>query len=181
LVRTRNGLLPRLDFFLTLGQTGYSDSFGNAIGRMIGDGYDIQAGASFSYPVRNRRAEALHRRAGLGRDQSVEALDNLARLVEEDVRAAYIEVERAREQIAASAASSRLQEEKLAAETERFRVGTSTAFQVAQAQRDLVSSQIAEVQAVVENLTAIVALFRLEGSLLERRGVAAPGRLPVSE
>jgi outer membrane protein len=26
-VVTRNGLLPRLDFFITLGKTGYADSF----------------------------------------------------------------------------------------------------------------------------------------------------------
>jgi hypothetical protein len=50
---------------------------------------------------------------------------------------------------------------------------------VAQAQRDLLQSQIGEVSAVVANLKAIVELFRLEGSLLLRRGIEAPGRDPV--
>jgi outer membrane protein TolC len=58
-------------------------------------------------------------------------------------------------------------------------VGKSTSLLVAQAQRDLVSSQIAEVEAVVNCLKALVDLYRLEGSLLERRGVIAPGRAVV--
>ena len=64
-------------------------------------------------------------------------------------------------------------------ETEKFRVGKSTSLWVAQAQRDVVSSQIAEVEAVVNCLKALVELYRLEGSLLERRGVIAPGREPA--
>jgi outer membrane protein TolC len=54
-------------------------------------------------------------------------------------------------------------------------VGKSTSLLVAQAQRDLVASQIAETQAVANYLKALVALYRLEGSLLQRRGIAAPG------
>ena len=46
---------------------------------------------------------------------------------------------------------------------------------MAQAQRDLLASQIAEVQAVVNQLSALTALYRLDGSLLERRGIAVPG------
>ena len=50
---------------------------------------------------------------------------------------------------------------------------------VAQAQRDLVSSRIAEVQSVVNYLQSFVEMYRQEGSLLERRGIAGPGREPV--
>ncbi len=64
-------------------------------------------------------------------------------------------------------------------ETEKFRLGKSTSLLVAQAQRDLVSSQIDEVQAVVSYLKAFVEMYRLEGSLLDRRGITAPGREPV--
>ena len=47
---------------------------------------------------------------------------------------------------------------------------------VAQAQRDLLTAQINEVQAKAAYLKAVVALYQLEGSLLERRGVQCPGR-----
>jgi len=49
---------------------------------------------------------------------------------------------------------------------------------VAQVERDLLASQIAEVQAVANCLKAYVELYRLEGSLLDRRGIAAPARNP---
>ena len=97
-----------------------------------------------------------------------------------DVRTAYIEVNRAKKQISATIATRKLQEEKLRIETEKFRVGRSTMFLVAQAQRDLLFSQISEIEAVVNYLKALVELHRLEGSLLERRGIIAPGREPVS-
>jgi outer membrane protein len=91
------------------------------------------------------------------------------------VRKAYIDVNRTRQQIAASTATRQFQEEKNRIETEKFRVGRSTSFLVAQAQRDLLSSRIAEVKAVVDYLKALTDLFRMDGSLLARRGlIVAP-------
>jgi outer membrane protein len=180
LVKTRNGLLPKMDLFVTLGKTGYANSFGASVRDLDGDHYDALVGLSFEYPFGNRGAEARHQRAVLSRKQSEEALRNLAQLVEVDVRSAYIEVGRTKEQVAATSATRKLQEEKLRAETEKFRVGKSTTLLVAQAQRDLVASQISEIQAVVNHRKALVELYRLEGSLLERRGISAPGREPVN-
>jgi len=91
-----------------------------------------------------------------------------------DVRTAYVAATTAREQIAATAATRALKEEALRAETEKFGVGRSTTFQVAQAQRNLVESRIAEAQATVGYIEALVDLYRLDGSLLDRRGITAP-------
>jgi len=178
-VKTKNGLLPKLDLFLILGKTGYADSFGSSVSDIADGSYDFSAGLVVQYPFRNREAGARYRRSTLRLDQALEGMANFAQLVELDVRTAYIEIERAKEQIAASRATLKLQEEKLRIETEKLRVGRSTAFLVSQAQRDLLSSQIAEVQAMANYLKALVALYRLEGSLLERRGITAPGREPV--
>jgi len=180
IVKTRNGLLPKMDLFVTLGKSGYAKSFSRSVEDLDGDSYDIVAGLTFEYPFGNRYAEAHHRRAILSRRQSEEALGNMAQLVEVDVRSASIEVNRAREQVAATSATRKLQEEKLRAESEKFRAGKSTTLLVAQAQRDLVASQISEIQAVVNHLKALVELYRLEGSLLERRGISAPGRESVN-
>jgi outer membrane protein len=179
IVKTKNGLLPKLDLFMNLGKTGYADSFSSSTSNIGEDDYDILAGIRFEYPPRNRDARARQERALLGREQAAEALENLAQLVELDVRSAYIETNRAKEQIYATAATRQLQEESFRVETEKFRVGRSTNLLVAQAQRDLVISQISEIQAVVNYLQALVELHRLEGSLLERRGILAPGREPV--
>ena len=180
IVKTRNGLLPRMDFFITLGKTGYADSFGSSVSNITDDYYNVLGGIAVQYPLRNRDAGARYRRSILRRDQALEAVENLEQLVELEVRTGYIEVTRAREQILATSATRRLEEEKLRIETEKLRVGRSTAFLVSQAQRDFLSSQIVEIRTVATYLKALVALYRLEGSLLERRGISAPGKDPVT-
>jgi outer membrane protein len=179
IVRTKNGLLPLMDLFITLGKTGYADSFSGSIKDIDGDSYDVMAGLNFEYPFFNRSDRAQHRRALLSRDQAERALENLKQLVELDVRNAFIEVNRTKDQILASTATRKFQEEKMRIETEKFRVGLSTNFFVAQAQRDLLESRINEVQAVVNYLKALVSFYRMEGSLLERRGISAPGHDPI--
>jgi outer membrane protein TolC len=179
IVKTRNGLLPKLDLFMTLGKSGYAETFGRSLEHLDDRGYDLLVGVNVEYPLWNRDAKARNMRAGLTRRQSIEAVTNLAQLVEVDVRSAYVEVHRAKEQVAATAVTRRLQEEKARAEMEKFRVGKSTTLLVAQAQRDLLASRINEVQALVAYLKAIVEFYRLEGSLLMRRGVEAPGQQPI--
>jgi len=179
LVKTRNGLLPVMDLFITLGKSGYANSFGDSVRNIDKDNYDALAGVKFNYPFFNRDAKALNQRAQLTREQSQKALENLAQLVEVDLRTAYIEVDRTKQQIAASSVTRMFDEEKLRIETEKLRVGKSTSFMVAQAQRDLLVSRIAEVQALANYLKALTDLYRQDGSLLERRGISAPGREPV--
>jgi outer membrane protein TolC len=179
LVKTQNGLLPLMDLFITLGKSGYANSFGESVRNINEDSYDALAGVRFNYPVFNRDAKALHRRALLSREQAQKALENLSQLVEVDVRTVYIEVNRTKQQIAASSVTRKFDEEKLRTETEKLRVGKSTSFVVAQAQRDLLVSRIAEVRALANYLKALIDLYRQDGSLLERRRIAAPGREPV--
>lgn len=173
-VVTRNGLLPRLDFFLTLGKSGYSDSFGRAFQDLDGDSFDVAAGLELSASLGNRTARALDRAANASRRQAAEAVENLEQLVEVDVRVAAAEVERARQQITASSVTRSLREEALRAENERFRVGSSTTLLVAQAQRDLLESQIAEVEALTAYRLALIDLYLAEGTLTQRRGLNLP-------
>jgi len=179
-VRTKNGLLPKLDAFIAFGKTGYADTFNKSSRNVFGDSYDVVMGLTFEFPPVNQAARARYSRAVISKQQLHAALENLIQLVQVDVRSAYIEVTSAREQIAATAATRNFQEEKLRAETEKFRVGKSTSLLVAQAQRDLVASQIAEIQSFANYLKALVVLYRLEGSLLSRRGVWSPGGEPVN-
>jgi len=178
-VRTKNGLLPKMDTFISFGKSGYADTFDRAMNNMDEGSYDVTWGLTFEGSPMNRSARASYARAVAGKQQLSKALENLSQLVQVDVRSAYIEVTRAREQISATAATRNFQEEKLRAETEKFRVGKSTSLLVGQAQRDFVASQIGEIQAVANYLKALVALYRLEGSLLQRRGLTAPGAEPV--
>ncbi len=181
LVKTRNGLLPKLDLFVSLGESGYARSFHAAVDANDGDSYAATAGLRVELPPLNRAARAQHTRALLNRRQAGEALSNLGLLAEEDVRRTCIEVARSRDQIAASAATRRLQEVKLDQEREKFRVGKSTSLLVAQAERDLLSSQVSEIGSRFSFLKAMVDLEAADGSLLRSRGLACPGAEPVAE
>ena len=168
---TRNGLLPRLDFFMTLGQSGYARSFSGSFIADDEQGMDFSAGISLSQALGRRGARAGQQLALLARERSRQALANLRQQIELEVRLAVNETERARQQIDASRATRVFQEQTLAAEEERFGVGSSTTLLVAQAQRDLLAAQIAEIEALINYRIALVHLYRAEGSLLERRGI----------
>lgn len=173
-VRTRNGLLPRLDFFARIGRTGYADAVGGSVRDLPDDGYDVSAGLQLEFPLRNRRAEARLRRAEIGVEQAREAIANLETLAELEVRSALVELERAREQIAAAAATVRLREASLKAETGKLEAGKSTALLVARAQRDLLDARLRQMESRVACARAAIRLDRADGSLLERRDVRVP-------
>jgi outer membrane protein len=178
-VKTKNGLLPLLDLFVSLGKSGYANSFGRSVSNMTEDYYDAFVGIRFEYPIYNRAPKSRYQRATLNREQAEKSLQNLSQLVELDVRTAYVEVNRAKLQIKASATTRIFSEETLRVETEKVRVGKSTSLLVAQAQRDLLVSRIAEVEALANYIKALIYLYQQDGSLLERRGVVAPGRETV--
>ncbi len=174
-VRTRNGLLPRLDLFINLGTTGYAESFSEAFRNLDGDTYDLAAGIRFRAFLGNRQDRARDLAAHASRNQAEAAVGNLRNLTQLDVRLALNQTERARQQIDAGAVTRTLQEQTLQAEQERFSVGTSTSLLVAQAQRDLLVSQLAEIEAIVDYRVALVSLYLAEGTLLQRRGIQLEG------
>ncbi len=98
-------------------------------------------------------------------------MENMKDLVRLDVELAFIEMLQARKQVDATKVTRSFQEEKLRAETAKFKVGKSTAILVAGAQRDLLSSQVAEAESLVKYLIARINLYKAEGSLLARRGI----------
>ena len=174
IVRTKNGLLPRLDVFITLGKTSYAQTFREALPDIQSPFYNVNVGVSFDFPVPNRKARAQVTRARKSREQMELSLSNMERLVQWDIRSAYIEVLRLRQQIEATRVTRELQDQNLAAELEKFRVGKSTNLQVLQVQRDFTASQLDEVRALVLYLNSLIDLYVMEGSLLERRGIHTP-------
>lgn len=173
-VASRNGMLPRLDFFVTLGKTGYSTSLTGSNPRPGEKGsYDISAGFVYDLTRGRRAARAEVDRARATATMRREAMRNLEQLIKEDVLKAFIEVKRTLQQLTATAATSQKQLEKLRVEEVKFNVGKTTAFQVAQAQRDLTEARIAQAKAAVDYSTSMIELFRADGSLLERNGILA--------
>ncbi len=172
IVSSENGLLPRLDFFINLGKTGYSTSFAASNPRFGESGsYDISAGFVYDLTRKRRAARAELTRATTSAAIQEESIRNLEQLIIEDVIKAYIEVLRTMQQLTATAATSQKQMEKLRVEEVKFNVGKTTSFQVAQAQRDLTAARLAEVKAAIDFTNAITQLLRADGSLLQRHGI----------
>ncbi len=171
-VRTRNGLLPKLDFFIEIGKTGYAESFSDSFSDLENDNYDFLTGLRFSHYLGNRRANNEHLAAILTREKELAAIENLKNLIQLDVLLAANEINRTRQQIEATKVTKLLQEQTLKAEQERFSVGDITSLLVAQAQRDLLVSQLSEIEAIVDYRIALVRFYLAEGSLLERRGIS---------
>ncbi|MBN2301870.1 MAG: TolC family protein, partial [Lentisphaerae bacterium] len=107
LVKTRNGLLPRMDLFIEWGDTGYAESFGGSLSELDGKDSCFAAGVTVEFPLHNRADRAVHQRALFSREQMAESLKNMEDLVRVDVESACIEVERTREQVAATATTRR--------------------------------------------------------------------------
>jgi outer membrane protein TolC len=179
-IKTKNGLLPKLDLFMTLGRAGFGRIFTESPKEFLHGtgGLDFIAGARTEFPPLNRAARAQYTRSLLSLAQQKEALTNLAQVIEEEILSSYVEVERAREQIDLSVKTVGFQKEKVAAEEEKYRLGKSAMFQVAQAQRDLVLSELTELQARIDFVKGLTQFYLAEGSLLLRRGIAAPSGRP---
>ena len=178
-IQTRNGLLPVLNMFITMGKTGYAESFGPAAQNLNGSAYQLVGGLSFNYPIFNRTPTANYQSAVLSRDQEEAALANTVRSVELSVRTAYIQAQTDKQQISATAATTAAQAETLRATQGEFKVGESTAILVSLAQSNLLAAQLAQAQANVAYLDALSTLYLQEGSLLERCHMKAPGAVAV--
>jgi outer membrane protein TolC len=178
-IQTRNGLLPVLNMFITMGKTGYAESFRPAAQNLNGSAYQLVGGLSFNYPIFNRTPTANYQSAVLSRDQEEAALANTVRTVELSVRTAYIQAQTDKQQITATAATTEAQAETLRATQGEFKVGESTAIQVSLAQSNLLAARLAQAQANVAYLDALSTLYLQEGSLLERCHIRAPGAVAV--
>ncbi len=177
-VQTKNGLLPKLDLFLTLGRSGTSSSFRELSDLLPSSNASYAAGLTLETDLRQRADKARYAQSVISREESSLSVDNLRQRIEESVRTAYLDAQVAREQIAATAATRKLQEAKAAAEQQKFDTGKSTSLLVAQAQRDLLTSQISEVEVQVRYHQALRTLFETDGSLLERFGLQVDASTP---
>lgn len=165
---TKNGMLPKLDFFMTLGRMRYHD---DSFDIENTDLDEVRAGFRLTHVLGNRESNAKHTAAWASRRQAGIAVENLLSTIHLDVRLAVNEVMRAGKQVGATRVTRIFQAQTYTAEKDRFDVGSSTALMVSQARRDLMEARIAEVEAVVNFRIALIRLYLAEGSLLDMRGV----------
>ena len=171
-LRTRNGLLPRLDLTATYGRTSRGTSSSDASAFLDSSAFDnFRVGLDFETPILYRGERARHDRAKLYQAQAGASVSDVEQGVATQVRQAIVEVERQWERIGATqeAVNSRLEELRIA--QDRNAVGKATNLDVQIVQRNLIQAEVDEVTARVRYIEALTGLYAAEGTLLERRGI----------
>jgi HAE1 family hydrophobic/amphiphilic exporter-1 len=143
---------------------GYGQSWRN-----IGAGTfpTVQIALQFSFPIRNRTAEA-NAAIAMAEGKRLRALrDQLEMLIEADVRNALQTASSAQARYAASILARQSAEEQYASEERQFQSGTSTVFLVLQRQTDLITARTREVRALADLAVAAANLDRATASTLD--------------
>lgn len=164
----RNALLPNVNVFALVTSAGLYNIYSTAMGDLVQFKYpEVAFGVTISFPVRNRQAQADEIRSRLEFKQAADTLVRSKSQVEVDVENAVIGLKQARAQVAAARETVRLEQAKLRAEQIKLNFGLSTSYNVILVQRDLFSSELAEVQARDAFAKAGVALGQATGSTLD--------------
>lgn len=113
-------------------------------------------GLSLSYPVGYSQAKATMARTRLEQTQAQAQLRTIELNIGTQVRDSGRQVNTNMRRLSATLAARQLAEKRLEAEQRKFAVGTSTSFQVFQAQRDLASARNNELRAVLDYNKSLV-------------------------
>ncbi len=166
---------PDLTVGAALGVNGTNGSSGDAFNDALDpQSHNWQVDFSFNYPWGRKADKARERQslAALSREQT--RLRQLEQTIEVQVRSAVRSVEANTESVRIAALASALSQKQYELEKAKFDAGLSTSRRVLEAQDDLETARVSELQARVSLSNAISALHRLEGSSLQRYAVELP-------
>lgn len=148
-----------------------SDAFGDALDRQ---NHSWQVDFAFNYPwgLTSGRARYRQALATLNREQA--RLKQIEQNIEVQVRSAVRSVETNVESVRIAVLAAKLSEQQYELEKAKFDAGQSTSRRVLEAQNDLETARVSELQAKVSLQSAITALHRIEGSSLQRYAIKLP-------
>jgi outer membrane protein TolC len=172
LALAKDDLKPAVDLGVTLGLTGDDRSNNNAWSNAFEPERSAwQAGLNVTYPLGRVGEKARFRQASraLMRDElSVQRLEQNTLAA---IRDAIRRVETSRESIRIATLAANYAQVQYEAERMRYQSGLSTSRRVLEAQEDLESARVVEVQSKLNLRTSLSTLYRLEGSSPARYGI----------
>ena len=175
LLVTRDATKPDLAVGAALGLNGRNgsgtDAFGDALEQQ---NHSWQVDFSFSYPWGQKADKARYRQSLATLSREEVRLRQIEQTIEVQVRSAVRSVETNVESVKLATLASSLSLKQYELEKARFDAGLSTSYRVLQAQTDLDTARVNELQAKVTLHTALAALHRIEGSSLQRYSVTLP-------
>ncbi len=116
----------------------------------------------FSYPIGQSVADAGLAQTKIQREQQLTTLQQLELQVTTQVREAARQVETSLKRVEATRKAREFSDQRYQAEQKRINVGLSTTFQLVQAQRDLSSAKLAELNAIIAYNRALIGLDAIQ-------------------
>lgn len=166
---------PDLTVGAALGLSGNNgsgrDAFGDALDRQ---NHSWQVDFAFNYPWGLTSGRARHRQALATLNREQVRLKQIEQNIELQVRSAVRSVETNLESVKIATLAAKLSEQQYELEKAKFDAGQSTSRRVLEAQDDLETARVNELQAKVSLQNAITGLHRIEGSSLQRYAVTLP-------
>jgi outer membrane protein TolC len=168
----RNSLLPSLDLTAEYSLNGLGPTYDEGIDQLQSRDYNSwNIGISMDIPIGNRPARSLYERAKLEKKRSLLNLEKFKQSVAMEVRRSIRSIDTNSKRVQATEIALRLEEQRLKAEEERFRLGVSTSNDVLQAQRDLATAKTSYLKAIVDYRKSLTGLERVKGTLLDSLGI----------
>ncbi|MFL6281340.1 MAG: TolC family protein [Vicinamibacterales bacterium] len=133
-------------------------SFSDALHDIFGNDFKTwSVQFQVSYPIGTSAADAGFAQAKVQREQQMTTLRQLELQVTQQVREAARQVDTSLKRVEATRKAREFGEKRYEAEQKRINVGLSTTFQLFQAQRDLSSAQLAELNAILAYNRSLIA------------------------
>ena len=175
-LRAKRNNLPQLNATGSMGYGSAENSFNNAnSGLWPGTGHSWSAGLTFSEPWGMRSNKALYRQAMDNVNSEQVALDQADQALVVSVRNAVRSVQSSVESVAAASSAAVLSQKQYDLQKAKFEAGLATSYDVLQAQNQLESARVAELQAQVGLRVSLASLRFLEGSSLDSYRVNLQG------
>ena len=144
-------------------------SFSDALHDIFGNDFKTwSVQFQVSYPIGTSAADAGLAQTKIQREQQVTTLRALELQVTAQVREAARQVETSLKRVEATRLARQFSEKRQEAEQKRIAVGLSTTFQLFQAQRDLATAKLAELNSIIAYNRALVSFEAIQ--------VVPPGR-----
>jgi outer membrane protein TolC len=138
-------------------------SFSDALRDIFGNDFKTWSlQFQLSYPIGTSAADAGYAQAKVQREQQTTTLRQLELQVTQQVREAARQVDTSLKRVEATKNARDFSQQRYDAEQKRINVGLSTTFQLFQAQRDLSSAQLSELNAIIAYNRALIAFEAIQ-------------------
>jgi len=168
----RNQMFPQLDLVSSFSVAVNTENLSTSLNQLANTDFKAYGvGARLTFPLGNRSASSGFKSAKLQREQLILQHKLLEQFIMARIDNAILVAQSSFLRIEATKQARIYGEAALDAEQKKLENGKSTTFEVLRLQRDLTDARFTEVRSLLDYFIAMVALFEIEGSTLERLGV----------